>query len=302
MADNSTNNSSINSTVKKLITTAAVGLASAVSIACSPVKTLNALVPSSHFELHTDIAYGSLPRQRLDVYLPKQHEINPKVSKPPVVVFFYGGSWDSGDKADYKFAAEAFTSNGFIAVIPDYRIYPEVLFPAFMEDPAKASRWVKDHIQALGGDPDRIFLAGHSAGAHIAVMLALNEDYLAKEQLKPRDFRGTIGLAGPYDFLPLKSERLKVIFGPEQQRKKSQPIEYVNGQNQPMLLLVGLKDGTVGTHNTYNLAAKIKQKGGPVQVVEFPNYGHIDMVAKLAKPLRGDGELLKPIVEFIHQH
>jgi acetyl esterase/lipase len=283
--------------LKKILSTATIGLASIASIACSPVKTLNALVPSDGYELHSDIAYGSLPRQRLDVYVPKHHEL-----KPPVVIFFYGGSWDSGDKADYKFAAEAFTSNGFVAVVPDYRLYPEVLFPDFMADPAKAARWVKDHIQALGGDPGCVFLAGHSAGAHIAVMLALNDKYLAKEQLKPSDFRGTIGLAGPYDFLPLTSERLKIIFGPEEQRWKSQPINFVTGHNQPMLLLIGLKDGTVGTHNTYNLATKIKEKGGPVQVLEFPNYGHIDMAAKLAKPLRGDGDLLKPIIAFIKQH
>ena len=287
-----------NLTIKKLLSSAAIGLVSAVTIACSPIKTLNALVSSDGYELHADIPYGNLPRQVLDIYQPQTHQ----QAKPPVIVFFYGGSWDSGNKADYKFAAEAFTSNGFIAVIPDYRVYPEVLFPAFMADPAKAARWVKDHIQEFGGDPSRVFLAGHSAGAHIAVMLALNEDYLAKEQLKTSDFSGTIGLAGPYDFLPLTSERLKVIFGPEDQRWKSQPINFVTGHNQPILLLVGLKDGTVGTHNTYNMAAKIKAKGGPVQVVELPSYGHIDMVAKLAKPLRGDGDLLNPIIKFINQH
>lgn len=287
----------VNLRVKKLLSAAAVGVASAVTVACSPVKTLNALVPSGGYKLAEDISYGDLPRQKLDVYQPLAHE-----PKPPVVLFYYGGSWDSGEKADYKFAAEAFTSSGFIAVIPDYRVYPEVKFPGFMADPAKAAKWVKEHIQDYGGDPNRIFLAGHSAGAHIAVMLALNEEYLAKEGLQPNDFRGTIGLAGPYDFLPLKSERLKVIFGPEEQRWKSQPIEFVTGHNQPMLLLVGLKDTTVWTHNTYNLAAKIKAKGGPVQVVEYPSYGHIDMAAKLAKPLRGNGDLLKPIVDFINQH
>ena len=286
--------------IRKLCT-AAIGLVSTITVACSPIKTLNALVPSDGYELHANIDYGSLQRQKLDVYQPKQ-SLERRQGKTPVVLFFYGGSWDSGEKADYKFAAEAFASNGFIAVIPDYRVYPEVLFPGFMADPAKAARWVKDHIQQFGGDPDRVFIAGHSAGAHIAVMLALNNEYLAKEQLKPSDFRGTIGLAGPYDFLPLTSERLKIIFGPKDQRRKSQPIEFVTGHNQPMLLLVGLKDGTVGTHNTYNLAAKIKERGGPVQVVEFPSYGHIDMAAKLAKPLRGDGDLLKPIVEFINSH
>ena len=288
-------------TVKKLLSSAAIGLATAVTVACSPVKTLNAFVPSDGYQLHADIAYGNSARQKLDVYQPnKQGENNQK--KPPVIIFYYGGSWDSGDKGDYKFAAEAFTSNGFVTVVPDYRVYPEVVFPGFMADPASVARWVKDHIQEFGGDPNRIFLAGHSAGAHIAVMLSLDGEYLAKEHLKPTDFRGTIGLAGPYDFLPLKTDRLKAIFGPEDQQWKSQPIAYVTGRNQPMLLLVGLKDNTVWTHNTFNLAAKIKDKGGPVQVVEFTTYGHIDMAAKLAKPLRGNGELLKPIVDFINSH
>ncbi|HSI38505.1 MAG TPA: alpha/beta hydrolase [Methylotenera sp.] len=286
-------------TVKRVLSSAAIGLVITVTVACSPVKTLNALVPSNDYQLHAYIAYGDLPRQKLDVYQPKQMIDK---NKPPVVLFYYGGGWDAGDKADYKFVAEAFASSGFVAVIPDYRIYPEVVFPGFMEDPAKAAKWVKTHINEFGGDPDRVFLAGHSAGAHIAVMLSLNKVYLGKEQLKPNDFRGTIGLAGPYDFLPLKSERLKEIFGPEDQRWKSQPIEFVTGNNPPMLLLVGLKDGTVGIHNTFNLAAKIKSKGGSVQVVEFPNYGHKEMVAKLAKPLRGNGELLKPIAEFIRAH
>lgn len=283
--------------VKNLFSSATMGLVTAVTVACSPVKTLNAFVPSDGYQLHADIAYGDLSRQKLDVYQPKQQD-----KKLPVVLFYYGGSWDSGDKADYKFAAEAFTSNGFVAVIPDYRVYPEVTFPGVMADPATAAKWVKDHIQEFGGDPNRVFLAGHSAGAHIAVMLSLNDEYLAQEHLKPTDFRGTIGSAGPYDFLPVKTDRLKAIFGPEDQRWKSQPIEFVTGKNQPMLLLVGLKDTTVWTHNTFNLAAKIKAKGGSVQVVEFPTYGHIDMAAKLAKPLRGNGELLKPIVDFINSH
>ena len=187
-------------------------------------------------------------------------------------------------------------------MVPDYREYPEVTFPGFMADSAMAAKWVKDHIQDFGGDPNRVFLAGHSAGAHIAVMLSLNSEYLEKEHLKTTDFRGTLGFAGPYDFLPLKTDRLKEIFGPEDQRWKSQPIEYVTGKNQPILLLVGIKDSIVWPRNTFNLAMKIKAKGGPIEVVKFPKNDHIDMVAKLAKPLRGNGELLEPIIDFINSH
>ncbi|HSH73108.1 MAG TPA: alpha/beta hydrolase [Methylophilaceae bacterium] len=284
----------INKTLTTLFSTAAILL----TTGCSPVKTLNLIIPESGYQLTPNIAFGSLPRQKLDIYVPKNL---PPDTKPPVVVFFYGGGWESGDKSDYKFVAEALTSRGFITVIPDYRVYPDVLFPGLMADPAQAARWVKDYIAGVGGDPQRIFLAGHSAGAHIAAMLTLDDEYLSTVKLKPADFRGMIGLAGPYDFLPLKSDRLKTIFGPEDQRAKSQPINFVTGHNPPMLLMVGKIDGTVWPRNTYNLAAKIREDGGPVEVVEFENYGHIDMVAKLAKPLRND-EMLGSITNFIKQH
>lgn len=286
-----------NKKIKQHVFNAACAITALFSVACSPIKTLNAIIPENGYELHPAIAYGDLPQQKMDIYIPKSN-VN---VKRRVVVFFYGGSWDSGARGDYKFVAEALTSKGFIVAIPDYRVYPEVNFPGFMADPAKAAAWVKLHADELGGDAQHIFLAGHSAGAHIAVMLSVNSEYLAHENLKYTDFAGTIGLAGPYDFLPLRSQRLKAIFGPESERWKSQPIEFVSGKNPPILLLVGLKDTTVATYNTFNMANKIKSKGGPVKVVEFPTYSHIDMVAKLAKPLRGNGELLKPIVDFIQQ-
>jgi len=274
--------------------------------ACSPIKLLNAVVPENTYQLHSTIAYGHLPRQQLDIYIPNQTSqasSNTKDAARKVVIFFYGGSWDSGNRGDYKFVGEALASQGFIVVIPDYRVYPDVLFPAFMADPALAARWVKDNIQQYQANTQQIFLAGHSAGAHIAVMLGVNAEYLAKQSLKPSDFAGIIGLAGPYDFLPLNSERLKTIFGPNSQlgseQWKSQPINFVDGKNPPMLLAVGTKDGTVWPRNTYNMAEKIKKNNGLVKVVEFEGYGHIDMAAKLAKPLRGNGELLKAVVDFI---
>ena len=282
---------------KKILSTVIISLTTVLTIACSPIKTLNSFIPSDGYTLTQNIDYGQLPRQKLDIYQPRKY-----AEKRPVVLFYYGGSWDSGNKEDYKFVAEALTSKGIITVIPDYRVYPEVAFPEFMKDPAKVAKWVKDHINEFGGDPNKIFLVGHSAGAHIAVMLSLNEQYLAAENLKFTDFSGTIGSAGPYDFLPVKTNRLKEIFGPEQDRWKSQPIEFVKGNNQPMLLLVGLKDSTVWSKNTFNLAAKIKNKGGVVQVVEFPSFGHIDMIAKLAKPFRGDEILIKSIETFINNH
>jgi acetyl esterase/lipase len=300
----------IPSLILSIFYTAPLIIMGLLASACSPVNILNAVISDKAYELNSGVAYGDLPRQTLDIYTPKNHlttnlELNNKSAAAnqglPVVVFFYGGSWDSGNRGSYKFIGEAITSQGFITVIPDYRVYPEVLFPGFMEDPAKAATWVKSHAAEFGGDPERIFLAGHSAGAHIAAMLVLDPEFLAKQNSKPGEFAGMIGLAGPYDFLPLKSNRLKTIFGPEDQRPKSQPINFVTGSNPPMLLMVGTKDGTVWPRNTYNLAAKIKSAGGPVEVVEFAGYGHVDMAAKLAKPLR-DKRMLDTITEFIKQH
>lgn len=263
--------------------------------ACSPVKVLNSLIPTNGHSIKSNIAYGTQARQQLDIYIPKHTPAH----KLPVVIFFYGGSWESGQKEDYLFAAEAFASRGYLTVVPNYRVYPEVKFPDVMQDPASAAKWVKTNITAYGGDDNQIFLVGHSAGAHLLTMLALNPEYLNQRNLSPTDFAGYVGLAGPYDFLPLTSARLKEIFGPEETQWKSQPIHYANGNNPSMLLLVGLKDGVVWPRNTFNLANKIREQQGSVEVVEFPDYGHIDMVAKLAKPFRGNSRLLDVIDTYL---
>ena len=277
-----------------------LALMACLGSACSPVKVLNSLVPETSYELVSAVDYGSHQRQKLDIYLPKNLKTSDSLKK--VIIFYYGGNWDSGERADYKFAAEALASLGHIVVVPDYRVYPDVLFPSFMADPVRAAKWVKTNIKQYNGDANKVFLAGHSAGAHIAVMMVVNPEYLAKESLRPTDFAGVIGLAGPYDFLPLKSDRLKTIFGSEAEQWKSQPINFVDGKNPPLLLAVGMKDGTVWPRNSINLAKKIKDNNGLVEVVEFANYGHIDMVTKLAKPLRGNGELLKSVGTFIDKH
>lgn len=276
---------------------ASIGLFAALMSACSPVKILNSIIPTDQYNTKENIAYGKLDRQKLDLYIPKNNEDKPL----PVVLFYYGGGWDSGNKDNYLFVAEAFTSKGYLTVIPDYRVFPEVKFPEFMHDPVSAGQWVKQSIAEYGGDPNNIYVVGHSAGAHIGMMLNLNKDYLASVDLKPNQFRAFIGLAGPYDFLPLQSNRLKDIFGPEETRWKSQPINFVTGDNQPTLLLVGLKDDTVWPKNSINLANAIEEKDGQVQVVKYPSYGHVDMVAKLAKPFRGSSTLLDDMVQFMQK-
>ena len=165
---------------------------------CSKFDLLNAAVPRGGYALDRDVAYGPLPRQRLDVYRPRE-----RVKPAGVVVFFYGGDWQNGSKADYRFVGQALASRGFVAVLPDYRLYPQVTFPAFVEDGALAVRWAHDHL----GDAGPLHLMGHSAGAHVAALLALDDHYLKNVGLDRGAVRAAALLSGPYNFVPPPADR-----------------------------------------------------------------------------------------------
>jgi acetyl esterase/lipase len=269
---------------------------------CSPLRLLNAVIPTSGYSVVRDLAYGAHPSQKLDLYIPDRPADQIGGRPFDVVVFIHGGSWQAGDRDEYQFVGQALASKGFIAVVADYRLYPDVRFPDFVADAAAATRWTRDHIAARGGNPARLFVMGHSAGAHIAALLALDASYLTAVGMAPRDLRGVIGLAGPYDFLPLRSNTLKIIFGPESERWRSQPIRYVDGQNPPMLLLAGNNDTMVDPGNTTRLAAAIRAKGGVVDAATLMGFNHGQIMTSLAAPLRGDGQVLNRIETFVRAH
>jgi acetyl esterase/lipase len=262
----------------------------------NPLAESNFLVPRVGYHKQTGMGYGSLERQKLDVYSPKG-----EIQNLPVVVFFYGGSFQSGRRQDYRFVGEALTGRGFIAVIPDYRVYPEVKFPTFIEDGASAVSWVRNHIDRFGGDPSRLFLIGHSAGAYIAAMLALNPRYLAQVGLSSGDLRGFIGLAGPYDFLPRNNPKLIEIFGAHDS-VETQPINFVNTSAPPALLLHGAKDGIIRPNNTGNLAERLRAAKCPVEVRVYPQYRHLMILFVLASPFQGGEPVMDDIVRFIRAH
>ena len=259
---------------------------------CSPVQILNSFAPS---RLAADgVAYGDGPRQVLDVYVPAG------AGPFPVVMFLYGGGWTSGDRAMYRFVGGALAEKGFVTVIPDYRLFPEVRFPAFLQDNAAALRWTRDTVGRYGGAAGPIFLIGHSAGAYDAAMLALDPQWLAGVGLDHRaDLRGTVGLAGPYDFLPLNTDELREIFGPADQLARTQPINFVDGTAAPMLLLAGNKDTTVDPGNTLRLAARIQQTGGVVQDRLYPGIQHEEIVGAIGVPLRFLAPTLRDCVAFM---
>lgn len=261
---------------------------------CSTVDVLNRLEPSSGVAIVRDIAFGPGATDRLDVY-------RPKAGRPgPVVVFFYGGSWDSGSRSIYRFVGAALASHGYTVMIPDYRVYPEVVYPAFLQDNARAVRWARDHAAEYGGDPARLVLMGHSAGAYNAAMLANDPRWLAAVGLDAhRNVAAWVGLSGPYDFLPLRSDELKAIFGPEDQRPATQPIAYVDGRAAPAFLGVGVKDEVVNPGNTARLADRIRQQGGEVEMRRYDRVTHAMMIGVLAAPLRGIAPVLRDVEAFI---
>jgi len=265
--------------------------------ACSTVGVLNAVEPRFGVVTTRDLIYQPGPRGGLDIYRPRQAN-----GSAPIIVFIYGGGWDQGAKADYAFIGDALASKGFVTFIPDYRLYPEVRWPAFLEDNAKAVRWVRDHAAEFGGDADKLFLVGHSAGAYNAVMLSLDRRWLAAVGMDPRrDLRGVIGLAGPYDFLPLRSDELKTIFGPPESRPATQPINYVDGQGPPLFLATDDGDKVVDPGNTTRLADKIRAHGGSVETKTYSGLNHALVLGVVAAPLRFLAPVLKDMTTFIDE-
>jgi acetyl esterase/lipase len=260
----------------------------------SPLSLINKVIPRSGYLEHRGMGYGSQERQKLDLYVPLSPTPN-----PPVVVFFYGGSWQRGRRKDYLFVAQALTGRGVVTVIPDYRVYSEAKFPTFIEDGASAVSWVRNHIGNFGVDPSSLFLMGHSAGAYIAAMLALNPHYLAQVGLSASELRGLIGLAGPYDFLPLKSPRLIDIFGGADSIPETQPVNFVSASSPPALLLHGAKDKTVRVRNTERLAERLRRLRCPVVEKIYPSYRHIMILLVLASPFQDGEPVMNDIASFI---
>ncbi len=238
-------------------------------------------------------AFGSDPRQKLDVWVPKTPQ-----KDAPVVVFFYGGSWNSGQRGDYGFAARAFAEAGFLVVIPDYRLIPTHPFPAFLEDGAAAVAWTENNIAKHGGDPDKIFVAGHSAGAHIGAMITLNTSWLSKAKASRDAIKGFAGIAGPYDFLPMTNPAAIEAFGKLPDQKQSQPITFANKDAPPMVLFNGNKDTTVKPENATSLAAAQKGVGGSVEVIIYDGIDHKDSIMALAQPFRGKATILSVTTAF----
>ena len=257
------------------------------------LKTLNlfdaTLAGRSVRRVARDLPFGPAARQRLDLYAPRRAG-----ASRPILVFFYGGNWDSGEKQDYAFAGRAFAELGYLAVLPDYTHTHERPYPAFMQDAGAALAWVRANIADHGGDPARIVVAGHSAGAYIAVTLALDPRWGARGTI-----RAAIGLSGPYDFLPFDSPVTARTFGRAGDLPDTQPVNHAHHGTPPLLLATGDADTTVRPRNSIELHARVRQAGADAELILYPGRGHTDPLKAIARPFRGQTPVLRDIAGFL---
>jgi acetyl esterase/lipase len=216
-------------------------------------------------------------------------------------VFVHGGNWVSGAKSNYRFVADTLTASGFVVVIPNYRLYPDAKFPSFVDDVAAAVAWTHAHAKDFGGDPNRLFLMGHSAGAHIAALLALDTPYLSRAGADRAWINGWIGLAGPYDFLPFDAEYLRDMFGPLANYPASQPINFVDAKSPPALLIHGEADTVVLPRNSRSLAAQLRGNGVEVRERYYEDMSHAEAIAALSVYLRSRRDVLHEIEDFVRR-
>jgi len=276
-----------------------IALSSLLLVACTKVGLGVANLPNalSDTETTNDITYGSEPWQKLDIYVPAHSS-----SKPlPVVVFFYGGSWKDGSKDMYPFVGEAFAKKGYITVIADYSKYPQVKFPTFVEDGAKTVAWTYRHIAEYQGDPERLFIAGHSAGAHIGAMITADKQFLQAEGLTPSIINAFAGLSGPYDFEPYEPDYMD-MFGPPENYPKMQVTTFIDGKEPPMLLLWGADDTIVGKSNMVKLMAKIHAEKGAVESKVYEGVDHVAMVSSLVWFLKSKAPIIDYVNDFFQRN
>lgn len=262
---------------------------------CSAEDVLNATIPREGYHIYEGIAYGSDARQKLNIYVPDgaQHA--------PVIVFYYGGSWKYGSRDDYRFLGQAFTSKGYIVAVVDYRLYPDIYFPTFLDDSAAAFTYVHDHIASYGGDARNLFIAGHSAGAYNAMMLSADEQYLKRAGGTRAWIRSTIAISGPYDFLPFTDPDIIAVFS-KVPDAETQPINHIKGKMPPVFLATGDEDDTVSPRNSHHVKAKLESFGSPVEEHIYPGVGHIGILLSLARGFRDNTLLREDIARFIDTH
>lgn len=256
---------------------------------------LNRAVNTSGLNVVTDQRYGPDARNVIDVYAP------PNARNAPVVLFVHGGSWQGGDKAIYRFVGDSLARAGYVTGVMNYRLAPQNRYPAYVQDAAAALRWLRDHAKSFGGNPNDLFVTGHSAGAFNAVEAVDNERWLREAGVPISAVRGVVGIAGPYsyDFRAFSSQ---VAFPEGATPDEVMPDRHVRRDAPPHLLLVAANDTTVHPQNALNMEAALKKAGVPVTRTVLPRVNHTTIVAALARPLTFLGGTRQQVIDFIERH
>ena len=266
-----------------------------LSAGCSEIffAAIGSFVPDNEVRTQRDQVFDTAHGLALDVYVPRS------ASTGAAVVFFYGGSWEAGKRHWYRYVGDALASNGVVAIIPDYRKFPNAHFPEFMHDAANAVAWARDHAAEFGGDPKRLFVMGHSAGGQIAALLATDKRYLNSVGMRPRDLAGMIGVAGAYAFLPFVENEAEIFGDDARGRYDSQPINFVDGDEPPMLLLQGVDDREVPPHNAEAMAERAQAMDGTAALKIYPDVGHVSIMLAFARGHHSHVPALADTLAFI---
>jgi acetyl esterase/lipase len=278
-----------------MIRAVAAAILAILAASCVSIGAYNARTPHDAGVVHaaSNVNYGEGSRRTLDVYVPEA-----RPTRAPVIVFFYGGGWSSGAKGDYTFAGDAFAAQGFVTFVPDYRVYPEVQFPGFVDDAAAAVRWVQANAERYGGDPDRIVLVGHSAGAHIAMLTALDPHYAEQASFDRSAIRGVVGLAGAYGFDNFNVPLLRNVFGSAEDPMTTMPVHYARREAPPILLLHGERDRRVPVRSSSRMYAVASSAGQQAEIKIYPGVDHPGIMQALAIARRDEAPVLEDVVTF----
>lgn len=257
---------------------------------------LNSTINKDGYTQIADIEFNQQHELKLDIYQPVQ-----ALEGAPVVVFFYGGSWNGGKREWYEFVGAALAQQGVLTLIPDYRVYPEVTFPDFMYDAASAIAWAEAHAVEYGGDSKNLFISGHSAGAQIAALLGADDAYLESAGYDHNNLSGIMGLSGPYDFSPITADEIKKVFPGEKKEHDAQAINFASNDDPPMLLLHGRDDSTVWESNSINMANALQNAGGKAKTRLYATISHSELLLSLAENRQDQTPAIQDMLNFISE-
>ncbi len=270
----------------------------AALVACGTngvLGTLNAVASTAGLNVSTDQRYGPDARNVLDVYRPEGSRAD---ATAPMLLFIHGGSWTNGSKNDYKFVGESFARAGYVTAVMNYRLAPVNRYPAYIQDAAQALKYLRVHAPELGGNPDALYVMGHSAGAFNAVELVDNARWLTEAGVPISAVKAVVGVAGPYDYdyRPLPSAN---AFPEGSNPADIMPSYHVRRDAPPHLLLVAGDDQVVEPPNAVKMEAALKAAGVPVTRTVLPRLDHYTIVGSLARSLSFLGNTRQDALEFM---